>query len=259
MISSIPNFFCCITKPCRNKVIMKNESNYAIKYEAYIYRGASIGKIDTAIGAGGFNGKTALEIIQGEGLKPESGRIAKNATVHVTCGYGGKIAIRYYMIGLHTDYTDELRNFQVLDVVKFIQPYPEEIEIIINKNKEEQEEKERKRKEEQEEKERKRKEEQEEKERLREEKKEQLEYSRRVYAERVKQETSAAEREAEREAKERKEAEDIRRKCSSLSKFMCSAADTPKKRCPYCGEWYCNYHYDVNNNRVGTGGHVCGK
>jgi len=237
MISSIPNFFCCITKPCRNKVIMKNESNYAIKYEAYIYRGASIGKIDTAIGAGGFNGKTALEIIQSEGLKPESGRIAKNATVHVTCGYGGKIAIRYYMIGLHTDYTDELRNFQVLDVVKFIQPYPEEIEIIINKNKKEQEEKER----------------------LREEKKERLEYSRRVYAELMDAKTSAAEREAEREAKERKEAEDIRRKCSSLSKFMCSAADTPKKRCPYCGEWYCNYHYDVNNNRVGTGGHVCGK
>ena len=169
MISSIPNFFCCITKACRNKVIMKNESNYAIKYEAYIYRGASIGKIDTAIGAGGFNGKTALETIQGEGLKPEMGRIAKNSTVHVTCGYGGKIAIRYYMIGLHTDYTDELRNFQVLDVVKFIQPYPEEIEIIINKNKEDREEKERKRKEDREEKERKRKEEREEKERWREE------------------------------------------------------------------------------------------
>ena len=231
MISSIPNFFCCITKACRNKVIMKNESNYAIKYEAYIYRGASIGKIDTAIGAGGFNGKTALEIIQGEGLKPEMGRIAKNSTVHVTCGYGGKIAIRYYMIGLHTDYTDEFRNFQVLDVVKFIQPYPEEIEIIINKNREDLEEKERKRKEEQEAK----------------------EYSRRI----AEEHTARRERQAKERIERDKEAENIRRKCSSLSKFMCSAADTPKKRCPYCGEWYCNYHYDVNNNRVGTGGHIC--
>ena len=211
---------------------MKNESNYAIKYEAYIYRGASIGKIDTAIGAGGFNGKTALEIIQGEGLKPEMGRIGKNSTVHVTCGYGGKIAIRYYMIGLHTDYTDELRNFQVLDVVKFMQPYPEEIEIILNKNKEDLEEKERKRKEEQEEK----------------------EYSRRI----AEGHTARRERQAKERIERDKEAENIRRKCSSLSKFMCSAADTPKKRCPYCGEWYCNYHYDVNNNRVGTGGHVCG-
>ena len=254
MISSIPNFFCCITKACRNKVIMKNESNYAIKYEAYIYRGASIGKIDTAIGAGGFNGKTALEIIQGEGLKPEMGRIAKNSTVHVTCGYGGKIAIRYYMIGLHTDYTDEFRNFQVLDVVKFIQPYPEEIEIIINKNREDLEEKERKRKEEQEEKERKRKEEQEEKERKRKEEQEAKEYSRRI----AEEHTARRERQAKERIERDKEAENIRRKCSSLSKFMCSAADTPKKRCPYCGEWYCNYHYDVNNNRVGTGGHVCG-
>ena len=246
MISSIPNFFCCITKPCRNKVVLKNESNYAVKYEAYIYRGASIGKIDTAIGAGGFNGKTALEIIQGEEIKPELGRIPKNSTVHVTCGYGGKIAIRYYMIGLHTDYTDELRNFNVLDVVQFIQPYPEEIEIIINKNKEDREEKERKRKEDLEEKERKRKEEQEEKERLREE-------TRRAYDRQW--EFKAAERESnERIAKG---AQDIRRKCSSLSQYMCSAADTPKKQCPYCGEWYCNHHYDVNNNPAGRGGHMC--
>ena len=50
----------------------------------------------------------------------------------------------------------------------------------------------------------------------------------------------------------------IERKCSSLSQYMCSAVDTPKKQCPYCGEWYCNYHYDVNNNRFSTGGHVCG-
>ena len=137
MISSIPNFFCCITKPCRNKVILRNESNYVVKYEAYIYRGASISKIDAAIGAGSFNGKTALEIIQGEEIKPEVRCIPKNGSVHVTCDYGGKIAIRYFMIDLHTDYTDELANFQVLDVVIFTQPEQGEIVNIERKRKEE--------------------------------------------------------------------------------------------------------------------------
>ena len=223
MISSIPNFFCCITKHCRNKVMLKNESNYVVKYEAYIYRGASVGKIDTAIGAGGFNGKTALEIIQSEGLKPEVGRIAKKSTVHVTCGYGGKIAIRYYMIGLHTDYTDEFRNFQVLDVVNFTQPDQDEKAEAGDWR---QEERERKAREE----ERKRKAEEEE-----------------------------AKRTAEEEEAKRKEEEvkrNIKRKCSTTVPRMCSASDTPKRQCPYCGDWYCNYHHHVNNGLTG-GGHYC--
>ena len=190
--------------------MLKNESNYVVKYEAYIYRGASIAKIDTAIGAGGVNGKTALEIIRGEGLKPEVGRITKNSTVHVTCGYGGKIAIRYFMVGLHIEYTDELRNFHVLDVVKFTQPDHDDINLILFNNKGIKEVKER-----------------EERER------------------RAKEEQEKIERKA------------IERKCSSLSQHMCSAVDTPKTQCPYCNEWYCNYHYRVNNNHFGRGGHVC--
>ena len=219
MISSIPNFFCCITKACRNKVIMKNESNYAIKYEAYIYRGASIGKIDTAIGAGGFNGKTALEIIQSEGLKPEVGRIAKKSTVHVTCGYGGKIAIRYYMIGLHTDYTDEFRNFQVLDVVNFTQPDQDEKKEVGDWQQGERERK-------AEEEERKRKAEEEE-----------------------------AKRKAEEEEAKRIEI-NIKRKCSTNAVGMCSASDTPKRQCPRCHDWYCNNHYHINKSMTG-GGHYC--
>ena len=136
MISSIPNYFCCITKPCRNKVMLKNESKFIVKYEVYIYKGASVGKIDAAIGTGVFEGRTALEIIQAEGLNPEEGRIPVGGTAYVTCGYGGKIAIRYFFEDLHADYTDELRNFQVLDVIKFLQPSETEIEKITERKKE---------------------------------------------------------------------------------------------------------------------------
>ena len=136
MLSSIPNYFCCLTKPCRNKVMLKNESNFTVKYEAYIYKGASVGKIDTAIGAGIFEGRTALEIIQAECLNPEEGRISAGGTAYVTCGYGGKIAIRYFFEDLHASYTDELRNFHVLDLVRFLQPSEKEIEKILERKKE---------------------------------------------------------------------------------------------------------------------------
>ena len=42
MISSIPNFFCCITKPFRNKIVLKNESDFKVQYEVYIYSGGSM-------------------------------------------------------------------------------------------------------------------------------------------------------------------------------------------------------------------------
>jgi|TARA_R110000803_G_C11828175_1_gene302899 hypothetical protein len=213
MISSIPNFFCCITNPCRNKVELKNESNYVVKYEAYIYRGATISKIDAAIGAGGFNGKTALEIIQSEKIQPEVRCIPKNSSVHVTCSYGGKIAIRYFMVGLHLDYTDELANFEVLDLVTFPQPDQDDINSVIFNNKEIKKVKKR------EERERKAKEEQEEQEKI------------------------------ERKA--------IEKKCSSLSKGMCSdMSNTPKKQCPRCDDWYCNHHHAINSKGV-WGGHIC--
>ena len=116
--------------------MLQNESKFIVKYEVYIYKGASVGKIDAAIGTGVFEGRTALEIIQAEGLNPEEGRIPVGGTAYVTCGYGGKIAIRYFFEDLHADYTDELRNFQVLDVIKFLQPSETEIEKIIERKKE---------------------------------------------------------------------------------------------------------------------------
>ena len=93
MLRSEPNAICCIWKPCINKITLTNESNFKVKYEAYPYKGGAVGKIDAAIGAGGFEGKTALEIIQAENLKPEVGVIPKNDVRHVTVNRGQKIAI----------------------------------------------------------------------------------------------------------------------------------------------------------------------
>ena len=217
MLRSEPNAICCIWKPCINKITLTNESNFKVKYEAYPYKGSSVGKIDAAIGAGGFEGKTALEIIQAENLKPEVGVIPKNDVRHVTVNRGQKIALRYMYLDLHDDYTEEVRNFGVLDLVKFVQPPQEDIDEILTKKEEALEEARRKEAEEQ----------------------------RKVEEERKRR---------EREEKERKERE---RKCSSVTQHMCSPSDTPKKLCPHCNHWYCIYHYHVNNNPIGRGGHVC--
>ena len=62
------------------------------------------------------------------------------------------------------------------------------------------------------------------------------------------------------ENKEEEEEEElqrnIKRKCSTGFPHMCSADDTPKRQCTYCGDWYCNYHYHVNNSMIGAG-HNC--
>jgi hypothetical protein len=228
MLRSEPNAICCIWKPCINKITLTNESNFKVKYEAYPYKGGAVGKIDAAIGAGGFEGKTALEIIQAENLKPEVGVIPKNDVRHVTVNRGQKIAVRYMYLDLHDDYTEEVRNFGVLDLVKFVQPPQEDIDEILTKKEEALEEARRKEAEEQ----------------------------RKVEEERKKREREEKERK-EREEREEKERKERERKCSSVTQHMCSPSDTPKKLCPHCNHWYCNYHYHVNNNPIGRGGHMC--
>ena len=213
MISSIPNFFCCITKPFRNKIVLKNESDFKVQYEVYIYKGSSIDKIDAAIGAAGVTGKAALEITKAEAMRSETGFIHKKRTIHVTCGYGGKIAVRYKFCEHHDDYTEELRNFSVLDVVRFEQPEQEDIDNAERKMK----------------------------------KKETL----------AEKEKVCKEAKEIKECKEAEEKKNVNRICSSLSKGMCSAIDTPKIQCPRCGDWYCNHHHTINNNPFGRGGHVC--
>lgn len=46
------------------------------------------------------------------------------------------------------------------------------------------------------------------------------------------------------------------RECGSLSKHMCSSGNN-QKQCPHCKFWYCDWHYKVNNNAFGRGGHIC--
>ena len=200
MISSIPNFFCCITKPFRNKIVLKNESDFKVQYEVYIYKGSSIDKIDAAIGAAGVTGKAALEITKAEAMRSETGFIRK-------------IAVRYKFCEHHDDYTEELRNFSVLDVVRFEQPEQKDIDNAERKMK----------------------------------KKETL----------AEKEKVCKEAKEIKECKEAEEKKNVNRICSSLSKGMCSAIDTPKIQCPHCGDWFCNHHHVINNNPFGRGGHVC--
>ena len=220
MLKSEPNAKCCLWKPFLSKITLKNESNFKVKYEAYPYKGGAIGKIDAAIGAGGFEGKAALDIIQAENIKPEVGIIPRNDSRYVTVSGSQKVAIRYMYLDLNDDYTEEVRNFGVLDLVKFVQPPQEDIEEILRIKKEMI-----------------------------------VERSKlRVEAKR-KEEREKKEREA-KEEREKKEREAFEHRCSSVAQFMCTPSDMPKKMCPYCKHWYCNYHYKVNNGPVG-GGHVC--
>lgn len=217
MLRSEPNAICCIWKPCINKITLTNESNFKVKYEAYPYKGGAVGKIDAAIGAGGFEGKTALEIIQAENLKPEVGVIPKNDVRHVTVNRGQKIAVRYMYLDLHDDYTEEVRNFGVLDLVKFVQPPQEDIDEILTKKEE----------------------------------------AKRKVEEEIKRKEREEKERKEREEREERERIERERKCSSVTQHMCSPSDTPKKLCIHCNHWYCIYHYHVNNNPIGRGGHVC--
>ena len=61
----------------------------------------------------------------------------------------------------------------------------------------------------------------------------------------------------EEEDEKRREEEATRRMCSSKFGHMCSAPDIPKKQCWKCHDWYCNYHFERNNNPFGKGGHIC--
>ena len=195
MLSSVTEcFLCCITRPCRNKIVIENCSNIPVQYEAYIYQGATVSKIDGGVGAVGVDANLTMEIIRAEGLRPSIGRIQPKGKAIETCDYGGRISLRYKFEGLDWDYSPEIRNFGVLDKVRIGALSKEEIKL-------------------------------------------RMELLRRMQAEAAMK-------------------KNIERKCSTGYPNMCSADDTPKRQCPYCGDWYCNYHHDVNNGLIG-GGHNC--
>ena len=72
--------------------------------------------------------------------------------------------------------------------------------------------------------------------------------------EKIKQKEEEERRRREEEEDEKKA---TRRMCSSKFGHMCSAPDTPKNQCWKCHDWYCNYHFERNNNPFGKGGHIC--
>ena len=129
MLTSVTEcFLCCITRPCRNKIVIENCSNIVVQYEAYIYQGASVSKIDGGIGAVGVDANLTMEIIRAEGLRPSIGRIQPKGKAIETCDYGGRISVRYKFEGLDWDYSPEIRNFGVLDKVQISPLSKEEIE-----------------------------------------------------------------------------------------------------------------------------------
>ncbi len=129
MLSSVTEcFLCCITRPCRNKIVIENCSNVVVQYEAYIYQGASVSKIDGGVGAVGVDANLTMEIIRAEGLKPSTGRIPPKGKAIETCDYGGRISLRYKFEHVDWDYSPEIRNFGVLDKVQISPLSKEEIE-----------------------------------------------------------------------------------------------------------------------------------
>ena len=227
MLSSVTKcFLCCITRSCRNKIVIENHSNAIVQYEAYIYRSGSISKVNGGVGAMGVDAQVTMEMIQAEGLKPSTGKIQPYGKAIETCDYGGVISLRYkfQLPGLEDEksldkcdtfgFSPELRNFGVLDTVHILPPTKKEIDEMKRR------------------------------------------YL--MYLEMLDTIRAA-------EACARLEAElkiNTERECSSGYQHTCSARDTPKIKCNLCGDWYCNNHIEAKTKWSvfgGVGGHVCPK
>jgi hypothetical protein len=238
MLRSEPNVRCCLCPG--NKVTLKNESNFRVCYEIVVLKGAKVNHLKVGVsgpGGNGINGEA--DIKDAERLPPERGELYPHRPVFVTISGGKIFTVRYKYVGLHTNWAPETRNFSVLDDLVFEQPHIEDIDRIHKVDEEE------KRKNEEEEV------------RLRKEK--EMEKRKREEEEvrlRKEREIEKKKREEE-ERKKREEEKAVQRMCSSTFKHMCSAPDTPRRQCPRCGDWYCNYHFIRNNNPFGRGGHVC--
>lgn len=201
-----------------NKVTLKNESKFTIHYEITVLKGAKINHCKFGISAPSGNGISGeADIEDAERLPPEHGELYPHKPKFVTISGGTIFSVRYKYEGLHSDWSPETRNFSVYDDLVFEQPPIEDVHRIGDEEKRRKKEEEEQRKREDEEKRRKR----------------------------------------EEEERKRREEEATRRICSSKFGHMCSAPDIPKKQCWKCHDWYCNYHFERNNNPFGKGGHIC--
>ena len=220
MLRSDPNVRCCLFPG--NKVTLKNESKFTIHYEITVLKGAKIQRCKFGISAPSGNGISGeADIEDAERLPPERGELYPDKPKFVTISGGTIFSVRYKYEGLHSDWSPETRNFSIYDDLVFEQPPIEDVRRIgvEEKRREKEEEEKRRRKEE--------------------------------------EERRKIEEDEKRRKWEEEERKATRRMCSSKFGHMCSAPDTPKKQCPYCGDWYCNHHAYPNNNPFGKGGHIC--
>jgi len=235
MLRSEPNVRCCLCPG--NKVTLKNESNFRICYEIVVLKGAKINHLKVGVsgpGGNGINGEA--DIKDAERLPPERGELYPHKPIFVTISGGKMFTVKYRYVGLHSDWSPETRNFSIYDDLVFEQPPIEDVQRIGDEEKEK-----RIRKDEEEH----RKMEEDEKRRKKEEE------------EQRKRDDEEKRRKREEEERKRKEEEATRRLCSSKFGHMCSAPDIPKRQCWKCRDWYCNYHFERNNNPFGKGGHIC--
>lgn len=226
MLRSEPNVRCCLCPG--NKVTLKNESNFRVCYEIVVLKGAKINHLKVGVsgpGGNGINGEA--DIKDAERLPPERGELYPHKPIFVTISGGKMFTVKYRYVGLHSDWSPETRNFSIYDDLVFEQPPIEDVHRIGDEEK------------------RREKEEEEEHRKMEEDEK------------RRKKEEEEKRRKREEEERKRREEEAIRRMCSSKFGHMCSAPDIPKKQCWKCHDWYCNYHFERNNNPFGKGGHIC--
>jgi len=242
MLRSDPNVRCCLFPG--NKVTLKNESKFTIHYEITVLKGAKIQRCKFGISAPSGNGISGeADIEDADRLPPEHGELYPHKPKFVTISGGTIFSVRYKYEGLHSDWSPETRNFSVYDDLVFEQPPIEDVHRIgVEEKRRKKEEEEMRRRNEEEER---RNMEEDEKRRKKEEE------------EQRKREDEEKKRKREEEERKRRDEEAARRMCSSKFGHMCSASDTPKHQCWKCHDWYCNYHFERNNNPFGKGGHIC--
>lgn len=220
-----------------NKLTITNNSEYEVSYEAYIYEASKVihqkNEVNLNMGGFGIKGNNIMDHSLAQNLLTERGIIPRNDVNHVTVDESKKVMLRYFYVGLHIDFTDEKRNFTVYDEVTFEQPSPEKIAEIEE---------------------------------------EKSNYYKRIKeAEEVLQIKQAQEvlqiKQAQKvlqikqaQVLQIKQAEEILASmpCASTYQHTCTPS-CKTNRCVHCNYFYCDWHFIVNNNIIGSGGHICRK
>ena len=221
-----------------NKLTIRNNSEYEVSYEAYIYEASQVthqeNEVNLNMGGFGIRGNIIMDHSRGQNLLAERGIVPKNDVNYVTVDKSKKVMLRYFYVGLHIDFTEEKRNFTVYDEVTFEQPSPEKIVQI-----------------------------EEEKRNYYKRIKEAEEVLKIKQAEevlKIKQAEEVVQIKETEEVLKIKQAEEILASmpCASIYQHTCTPS-CKTNRCVHCNYFYCDWHFTVNNNIIGSGGHICRK